>query len=102
MLNVVYLSNCFNKDSLSIFTENFNLASTTYSYNIDQQEMVSIPSYNSVRFGRKSIIHSVTLTWNHLQDKLTEYDFLHLSPKSLKILLLKFSISAYDNYWQTF
>ena len=45
---------------------------------------------NTVRFGRKSIIHSTTLTWNYLQDKLTEYNFLCLTPKSLKILLVIF------------
>ena len=53
--------------------------------------LLFVPSYNTVRFGRKSIIHSTTLTWNYLQDKLTEYDFLYLTPKSLKILLEKFS-----------
>ena len=63
--------------------------------------LLFLPSYNSLRFGKKSIIHIMTLTWNHLQDKLTEYDFLPLSPKTLKILLPKFFISAYDNCSKT-
>ena len=94
-----FVNNCFNMDSFSIFTENFKLASATHSYNTRSARngLLFVPSYNSVRFDRKSIIQSVTLTWNHLQDKLTEYDFLSLSPKSLKISLLKFYISAYDN-----
>ena len=54
-------------------------------------------SLYEVRFGRKSIIHSTTLTWNYLQDKLTEYNFLCLTPKSLKILLVKFFISEYNS-----
>ena len=87
----IFVNNCFNMDSFSIFTENFKLASAAHSYNTRSTKngLLLVPSYNSVRFGRQSIIHSTTLTWNHLQDKLTEYGFLNLSPKSLKILLLK-------------
>ena len=59
--------------------------------------LIFIPSYNSVRFRRKSNIHSTTLTWNHLQDKLNEYDFFCLSPKSLKVLLLKYFIFTYNS-----
>ena len=47
--------------------------------------------------GRKSIIHSTILTWNYLQDKLTEYNFLYLTTRSLKILLEKFFISEYNS-----
>ena len=97
--NCIFINNCFNKDSFSIFNKNFKLVSTTHSYNTRSARngLLFVPSYNTVRFGRKSIIHSTTLTWNYLQDKLTEYNFLYLTPKSLKILLVKFFISEYNS-----
>ena len=54
--------------------KNFKLGSTTHSYNTKSASngLLFVPSYNTVRFGRKSIVHSTTLTWNYLQDKLTE------------------------------
>ena len=88
----IFINNCFNEDSLSISNGNFKLISTTHSCNT-KNGLLFVPSYNTVRFGRKSIIHSTTLTWNYLQYKLTEYNFLCLTPRSLKILLVKFFIS---------
>ena len=38
----------------------------------------------------KSNIYSTTLTWNYLQNKLAEYNFLCLTPRSLKALLVNF------------
>ena len=38
----------------------------------------------------KSNIYSTTLPWNYLQNKLTEYNFLLLTPRSLKTLLVNF------------
>ena len=82
--NCIFINNCFNRD----FNENFKLVSTMHSYNTRSARngLLFVPSYNTVRFGRKSIIYSTTLTWNYLQDKLTEYNFLYLTPKCLKIL----------------
>ena len=93
-----FVNNCFNKDSFSIFNENFKLVLTTNSHNTRSPSngLLFVPSYNSVRFGRKSVIHSTTFTWNYLQDKLTEYNFLNLTPRSLKILV-KFFISGYNS-----
>ena len=95
----IFINNCFNRDSFSIFNENFRLVSTMHSYNTRSARngLLFVPSYNTVRFGRKSIIHFTTLTSNHLQDKLTEFNFLNLTPKSLKILLVKFFISEYNS-----
>ena len=95
----IFINNCFNKDSFSTFSENFKLVSTTHSYNTRSARngLLFVPSYNTVRFGRKSIIHSTTLTWNYLQDKLTEYNFLCLTPRNLKVLLVKFFISEYNS-----
>ena len=47
-----------------------------------------VSKLNRVRFRTKSIAHSTTLTWNHIQDKLTEYGFLCLTPRILKVLLV--------------
>ena len=87
----VFINNCFNN-------ENFKLVSTMYPYNTRSARngLLLVPSYNSVRFGRKSIIHSTTVTWNYLQE-LTEYIFLSLTPRSFKILLVKFFISEYNS-----
>ena len=61
----IFINNCFNRDSFSIFNENFKLVSTTHLNNTRSARngLLFIPSYNTVRFGRKSIIHSTTLTW---------------------------------------
>ena len=95
----IFINNCFNKDSFSIFNENFKLVSTTHSHNTisARNGLLFVLSYNTVRFGRKSIILSTTLTLNYLQDKLTEYNFLCLTPRCLKILLVKFYISEYNS-----
>ena len=75
------------------------LVPTTHSYNTrsPRNGLLFVPSYNTVRFERKSIVHSTTLTWNHLQDKLTELNFLNLTPKCLNILLVKLFISEYNS-----
>ena len=79
---------------------------TMHSYNTRSARngLLFVPNYNSQIWGSvinyssiKSIIHSTTITWNYLQDKLTEYNFLYLTPKSLKILLVKFFISEYNS-----
>ena len=92
----IFINNCFNTDSFSIFNKKFRLVSTTHSYNVKSARngLLFAPSYNTVRFGRKSIIHSTTLTWNYLQYKLNEYSFLCLKLKSLKILSVKFFTSS--------
>ena len=68
ILNVeccIIVQNRFNKDSFSIFTKHFKLASATHSYNTRsmRNNLLLISSYNAARFRRKSIIHSITLIW---------------------------------------
>ena len=84
----IFINNCFNRDSFSIFNENFKLVSTTYLYNTRSARngLLFVPSYNTVRFLRKSIIHSTTLTWNSLQDKLIEYNVLFNSKNPQNII----------------
>ena len=45
----IFINNCFNTDSFSIFNENFKLVSTTYSYNTRSARngLLFVPSYNS-------------------------------------------------------
>ena len=40
----------------------------------------------------------MTLISNYLQNKLTEYNFLCLTPRSLKMLLVKFFVSEYNSW----
>ena len=79
----IFINNCFNRDFFSIFNEYFKLVSTMHSYNTRaaRNGLLFIPCYETVIFGRKSIINSTTLD---LQDKLTQYNLLLLTPKSLK------------------
>ena len=94
----VFINNCFKKDSFAIFSESYNLSSSTHQYNTrsSSKGLLFIPSYNSVRFGRKSVIHSSTLFWNHIQEIFNEQNFLELSAKSLKALLTKYFTSKYN------
>ena len=50
--SLIFTNNCFNKDSFSIFDENFKLVSTTHSYNTRSARngLLFVPSYNTVRF----------------------------------------------------
>ena len=85
----IFINNCFDKGSFSIFNKNVKIVSTTHLYNIisARNDILFVPSYNTARCGRKPIISSITLTWNYLQDKLHEYNFLCLTPRSLEISL---------------
>ena len=47
---IFYINNCFNKDSFSIFNENFKLVSTTHLHNTRSPRncLLFVPSYNTV------------------------------------------------------
>ena len=64
----IFIKNYFNKNSFSVFYENFKLVLTIHSYNIRSasNRLLFVPSYNSFRFGRKWIIHSTTLAFSYL------------------------------------
>ena len=74
--NCVFINNCFHKDSFAVFAQNCNLCSNTHTYNTrsSSKGLLLVPTYNSIRFRRKSIIHSSTFSWNYLQSILHEYD----------------------------
>ena len=92
----IFINNCFNRDSFSNFNENFKLVWTMHSYNTRSARngLLFVSTYNTLRFGRKSIIHSTTYTWNYLQYKLTEYNFLHLTPKNIISKIFHFEYNS--------
>ena len=71
--------------------ENCKILSTTHSHNTRSSinDVLFVSSCSSVSIGRKSVIYSTTLAWNHPQNKLIEHDILCLRPKSLKLLTFK-------------
>ena len=74
-ISCISINNLFDNYSFSIFNENSKLVSTTHSYKTRSacNGLLFVPNSNSVRFRRKSIFHSTTLT---SPNKLTEYKFL--------------------------
>ena len=48
----IFINTCFNRDSFSIFNENFKLVSTRHSYNTRSARngLLFVPSYNTVNY----------------------------------------------------
>ena len=92
-----FINNCFKSNNISVFAERFTLASEFHAHNTrsSSKGLRFVPSYNTSRFGRKSVICSATLIWNHLQNKYSNHDFMKLIPKALKNFLTQKSISLY-------
>ena len=86
----IFVNNCFTKDYFLIFTKHFKSVSTTHSYNTTSVRNchLFVPSYNS---------DSEENQLSTPQDKLNKYDFHCVSLKSLRILLIKGFISAYNS-----
>ena len=63
----IFINNCFNKDSFSIFNENFKLVSNTHSYNTRSARngLLFVPSYNS------QIWEKINYTFNHSYTELS-------------------------------
>ena len=76
----------------------------SYNTRSARNGLLLVRSYNTVRFGRKSIMHRFNHSYMefYLQDKLNEYNFLCLTPRSLKILLVKFFFSEYTILCDTY
>ena len=93
-----FINNCFNSHSFSVFAKRFKRISESHAHNTrsSSKGLRFVPSYNTSRFGRKSIICSPTLIWNHLQNKYNNnHDFMKLAPKELKKLLTQKLVSLY-------
>ena len=92
IINIVacaFINNYFNSNIFSVFAERFKLALETHAHSSRSsiKGLLFVPSYNTSRFGRKSVICSATLIWNHLQKKYSNHDFMKLAPKALKNFL---------------
>ena len=90
-----FINNCFNSNTFSVFAERFKHVSESHAHNTrsSSKGLIFVPSYNTSRFGKKSVIHSGTLIWNHLQKKYSNHDFMKLTPKTLKNFLTQKLIS---------
>ena len=55
-----FINNCFNKNSFSVFAQNYDLSfnAHTCKTRFSSKDLFFVPTYNSIRFGRKSIINS--------------------------------------------
>ena len=82
-----FINNCFNSNTFSVFAERFKVVSESHAHNTrsSSKGLLFVPSYNTSRFGRKSVICSATLIWNHLQNKYSNHDFMKLAPKDRKL-----------------
>ena len=80
----ICINNCFNRDSYLIVNENFKLFSTTHSHNTTSARngLLFVPSYSTVNLGENQLFIQPLL--HGIQDKLTENNFLCLTPKSKK------------------
>ena len=78
-----FINNYFNSNTFSVFSERFKLVLEPHAPNTrsSSKGLLFVPSYNTSRSGRKPVICSATLTWNHLQKKYRNHDFMKLAPK---------------------
>ena len=62
-----FIDNCFNNNTFSAFAEKFKLVPESNAHNTrsSSKGLLFVSSYKTPRFGRKSIICSATLKWNH-------------------------------------
>ena len=53
----IFINNCFNRDSFSIFNKNFKLVSTTHSYNTrsGRNSLLFVPSYKQSDLGENQL-----------------------------------------------
>ena len=65
--------------------------------NIIIEGQLSVPSYNSTKYGRNSLKISSTLCWNNLKKTFPNTDFLSISREGLKNLVCKLYFDRYKN-----
>ena len=92
-----FINNCFNSNAFSVFAKRFKLKLVSHAHNTrsSSKGLLFVPSYNTSRSGKKSVISSTTLIWNHLQNKYNNHDFMKLAPKALKTFLTQKLVSLY-------
>ena len=92
-----FINNSFNSNSFSVLAVIFKLVSESHAHNARScsKSFIFVPSYNTSRFGRKSVTCSAIPIWNHLKNKYSNHDFMKLAPKVLKRFLTQKLISLY-------
>ena len=87
--NYLFVHNCFNKDSFSLFKDLFVLIPKIHSYPTSSSKKGAIAKkrYRTVRYGLKSITNSVTQSWNNFQTLFFHKDLINLSPSIVKMTL---------------
>ena len=93
----VFIKYCFNSYDFSVFAERLKLVSESHAHNTrsSSKGLLFVPSYNTSRFGRKSVVCAATLIWNHLKNKYSNHDFIKIARKVLKNFLTQKLISLY-------
>ena len=91
-----FINNCFNSNTFSVFAKRFKFTSESHAHNArsSSKGLLFVPSYNTSRFGGKSVICSTTLIWNHF-NKYSNHDFMKLALKALKNFLTQKIASFY-------
>ena len=56
-----------------------------------------VPEYNSVKYGRNSLLLASILLWNNFKKQDPNTDFLSLSRGGFRNLIVKSYIDGYDN-----
>ena len=84
-------------NTFSVFTGRFKLVLESHAHNTgsSSEGLIFVQSYNTSRFGKKSIFFSATLIWNHLQIKYSNHGFTKLAPKALKKFVTQKLLSLY-------
>ena len=98
-----FIDNCFNNNTFSAFAEKFKLVPESHAHNTrsSSKGLLFVSSYKTPRFGKKSIICSATLKWNHL--KYRNNYFTKLAPKVLKNNLTQKLLTLYcEQYFYLF
>ena len=67
--NCIFVNKCFNNEAFSLFSNHFKLTAISHSYctRLVHNGLIFKRSYNTFRYGNKSIINSTVSTWNHFQ-----------------------------------
>ena len=103
LLDKVMIENCiFINKSLknllpTIFQNWFSFSSDIHSYSTSSSSLglLHIPSFNTNKYGRHSIITSAIYSWNHIQKQIKDLSLYTYKPNKLKALLSSYFLDLY-------
>lgn len=103
LLDTVMIENCiFVNKSLnnllpSIFQNWFSFSSDIHPYRTSSSSLclLHIPSFNTNKYGKHSIITSAIYSWNHTQKQIKDLSLFTLKPNKLKSLLSSYFLDLY-------